>query len=404
MRILYVVPNVPSLIRTRPFNFIRRLSRYHEISLVCLATNESDQKFTSELRSYCSSIDIVHLPRWKSVWNCVTALFSAEPLRSAYFYSNCLRDRVRRKVENGEVDLIHAEHIKTVAMVRDAIGRVPAVLDAVDSVSMFELRRRGLVRNPIAQMFSWWEWRKMMKSESMTSQHFNRIVISSMIDKEHYCVPEDAREKIHVVPNGVDLGHFGFKQFQTQRNVIVFCGKMDYFPNADAALHFSRAIWPLLRARRPELTFEIIGSRPPRSVLELDGRENIRVLPSVPDVRPHVGPAALALCPIRLRAGTQFKLLEAMALGVPVVATRICCPGLAVEPGKHLLVADTPEEFVSAIELLLDNHRLRTKLIHEGRKFVETYHDWNNSVTALCEVYQQAVVDFSKSGAAVSAL
>ena len=398
MRILYVVPNVPSLIRTRPFNFIRRLSESHQVSVVCLATNESDYQFASELQPYCQSLEVIRLPRWKSVWNCLTALSSSKSLRCAYFYSQSLRDRVKAKIDSREIDLVHAEHLKTVPMVEDAIGKVPAVFDAVDSVSMFESRRRGLIRNPLAKLFSWVEWRRMTLCESNASQLFSRIVISSAIDKEHYPTPGPTRARIRVIPNAVDLVHFGFQQFECQSNLIVFCGKLDYYPNADAALYFSRAVWPLLRARRPELQFAIIGSRPPRSVRRLHGKNNIRIVPSVSDVRPHLGRASLALCPIRLRAGTQFKVLEAMALGVPVVATRLCIPGLALKPGKHLLVADTPHEFVSAVELLLDNQALRTKLITAGRKFVEMHHDWADSVASLCDVYEEAVMDFSRSG------
>src|SRR5579864_3479968 len=142
MRILYVVPNVPSFIRSRPFNLIRALSRSHEVSVLCLATNDSDYQFTSELQPYCQSLEIIPLPRWKSIWNCLEALFSYKSLRCAYFYSESLRDRVRAKIDNREVDLLHAEHLKTVPMVEPAIGKVPTVFDAVDSVSMFEARRR----------------------------------------------------------------------------------------------------------------------------------------------------------------------------------------------------------------------------------------------------------------------
>lgn len=306
-------------------------------------------------------------------------------------------------VESGEVDLVHAEHLKSMPMVEDAIGRVPTVLDAVDSISMFELRRRKLIRNPLTKAFSWIEWKRMVQGEFRASKVFDRILISSPVDKENFSAAAGTRKKIHVIPNAVDLKYFGFRQFEAENNLIVFCGKLDYYPNADAVLYFSRTVWPLLRARRPGLRFEIVGSRPPRSVLQLSGRENIHVVPSVSDVRPHLGRATLALCPIRLRAGTQFKVLEAMALGVPVVASRICCPGLALEPGKHLLVADTPQEFVSAIELVLDNHALRTTLIQAGRSFVETHHDWNDAVETLSSIYEEVRSDFSNTGEALAA-
>src|SRR4051794_36336887 len=136
MRILYVIPNVPSFIRTRPFNFIRRLSESHQVSVLCVATNEADYWFASDLEPYCHSLEIIQLPRRKSMWNCLKALFSSESLRCAYFYSQSLRDRVKVKIDRGEIDIVHAEHLKTVAMVKDALGKVPAVFDAVDSVSM----------------------------------------------------------------------------------------------------------------------------------------------------------------------------------------------------------------------------------------------------------------------------
>ena len=397
MRILFIVPNVPSFIRPRPFNFIRGLSQIHQVSVVCLATNEADERSVSELRQHCQSLEVIRLSRWRSFANCLVALVSANSLRCAYFHSPRLRNRVRARVEAKEVDLVHAEHLKSLSMVEPVLGKVPAMFDAVDCLSMFESRRRRVTKNPLAKLFSWIESKKFRLSEAEAARRFNRLAISSAVDREAYPVPVGLREKIDVIPNGVDLEHFRFRQFEAQKNLLVFCAKLDYFPNEDAALYFSRSVWPLLRARRPELQFEIVGSRPPRSVRQLDGKANIRVIASVPDVRPYLGRAWVALCPIRIRAGIQFKLLEAMALGVPVVTTRICCPGLGVEPGKHLLAADDPAEFVSAVELLLDNGNLRQKLIEAGRAYVEREHSWTRLVMALCRSYQEAVADFTGS-------
>ena len=219
-------------------------------------------------------------------------------------------------------------------------------------------------------------------------------MITSPVDKEAFPVSDQLRRGIDVITNGVDLEHFAFQQFEGQKNLIVFCAKLDYFPNQDAALYFSQSVWPLLRARRPELQLEIVGSRPPRSLRRLDGKDNIRVIASVPDVKPYLGRAWVALCPIRIRAGIQSKVLEAMALGVPMVATRICCPGLAIEAGKHLLVADAPGEFVAATELLLDNVTLRDKLVQAARAYVERQHNWSGCVAALCNSYAEATADF----------
>jgi sugar transferase (PEP-CTERM/EpsH1 system associated) len=395
MRILFVVPNVPSSIRPRPLHFIRGLSQMHQVSVMCLATNEADDHFVSQLRQHCQSLEVVRLSRWRSLGNCLRALFSANPLRCAYFYSPCLRDRIKARVEANEVDLIHVEHLKSLSMVEAILGKVPAVFDAVDCLSMLESRRGAITKNPLVKLFSWMESKKFALSEAKASRRFNRVAMSSAVDRHAYPIPARLREKIDVIPNTIDLEHFGFRQFDTQNNLLVFCAKLDYFPNRDAALYFARCVWPVVKARRPELRLEIVGSRPPRSVRQLDGKDNIRVIASVPDVRPFLGRAWIALCPIRIRAGIQYKMLEAMALGVPLIATPVCCPGLQVEAGKHLLVADGPEQFASAIELLLDDVAFREKLIRAGRAYVERQHDWAESVKALSNSYSAAVADFA---------
>jgi len=394
LRILFVVPNVPSFIRPRPLNFIRKLSEIHEVLVLCLATNDSDDRFVSELRQYCQNLEVIKLSRWRSFWNCIVALFSYKSLRVAYFYSPRLRDRVKARVDGKEVDLIHAEHLKSVPMVEGVIGKIPEIFDAVDCVSMLEMMRRKTIKNSLLKLFSWIESKKTMRLETKAAELFNRVVISSPVDKEAFPVPDRLRGNIDVITNGVDLEHFGFQQFEPQKNLLVFCAKLDYFPNQDAALYFTQSVWPVLRARRPELQLEIVGSRPPRSLRRLDGKDNIRVIASVPDVKPYLGRAWVALCPIRIRAGIQSKVLEAMALGVPIVATRICLPGLALESGKHLLVADAPGEFVTAVELLLDNVTLRDKLVQAARTYVERLHNWTGCVAALCNAYAEATADF----------
>ena len=132
MRILFVVPNVPSFIRPRPLNLIRGLSQMNEVSVVCLASNEADDRFVSELRQQCYRVDVIRLPRWRSLVNCLLALFSTNSLRCAYFYSSQLRAFVEARVNANEVDLLHAEHLKSFAMVEGTLGKVPAVFDAVD--------------------------------------------------------------------------------------------------------------------------------------------------------------------------------------------------------------------------------------------------------------------------------
>jgi sugar transferase (PEP-CTERM/EpsH1 system associated) len=394
MKILFVVPNVPSRIRARPFNLIRRLARIHDVSVLCLSTNDSDRRFVEELRQYCRDVEVIGVSRLRSLGNCLAAMFSLKPLRYAYFHSPELQRRVREKVRQKELDVLHVEHLKAALILENFRGQVPSVLDAVDCVSLFELRRRRILRSRLLKAFSWTEWKKMRWWENKIGERFDRLVISSNRDKERYPASPALKDRLDVVRNGVDLEYFAFRPSQPRSNLVVFCAKLDYSANADAGLYLCREIWPRLLARRPQLQLNIVGSGPPRGIMRFDGRNNIRVTGAVPDVRPHLAAAAVAVCPVRMQAGTQFKILEAMALGVPVVATRMCCPALAVEPGTHLLVADAPEEYVTAVESLLDDILLRQKLVEAARRFVETYHDWDTSLQRLLQAYAGAIADF----------
>src|SRR5438876_6425544 len=183
MRILFVVPNVPSPIRPRPLHFICGLSQMHQVSVVCLATNEADDHFVAQLRPHCQSLEVIRVSRWRSLGNCLRALFSANSLRCAYFYSPRLRDRIKELVERSEVDLIHAEHLKSLPMVEASLGRLPAVFDAVDCLSMLESRRCAVTKNPFLKLFSRIESRRFALSETRASRRFNRVAISSAVDR-----------------------------------------------------------------------------------------------------------------------------------------------------------------------------------------------------------------------------
>jgi len=213
MRILFVVPNIPSSIRPRPFHLIRALSRIHRVSVLCLSTNNTEDAFIAQLREHCESLEVIRLSRWRSLANCLGALFSTKSLRCAYFESPRLRDLIKARVEAGEVDLLHAEHLKSAAIVEPVLGKVPAVFDAVDCLSMLEQRRRRITRNPLVKLFSWIESKKFVLGEAKATRLFNRVAISSSVDREAYPVPVALREKIDVIPNGVDLQQFAFRRF-----------------------------------------------------------------------------------------------------------------------------------------------------------------------------------------------
>ena len=178
----------------------------------------------------------------------------------------------------------------------------------------------------------------------------------------------------------------------TEADSLVFCAKLDYYPNAQAILYFCREVLPLIWKQRPQVRLTIVGSNPPQTIRDLSTDERITVTGSVPDVRPYLGKATVALAPLQVAAGMQNKVLEALAMGVPMVATPRACKSLPVKNGTHLLIAEEPQAYAEAIKLILDDPQLAQKLSLAGRAYVEDHHSWTANAHTLSELYNSIMV------------
>ncbi len=190
---------------------------------------------------------------------------------------------------------------------------------------------------------------------------------------------------IAVVPNGVDVDYFRPDPSAAPNpHSLVFAGGMDWFPNREAIQWLATEIWPLLVAREPRRTLTIIGKAPPPEISELAARDNrVRVLGFVPDVRPYVAEASAYICPIRIGGGTRLKVLDALAMGAPLVATALSVEGLRLESGTHYLEANTAAAFVEKIHELDEHPAIRQSLAGSGRSFVESNYAWDSIGDAL---------------------
>ena len=152
-----------------------------------------------------------------------------------------------------------------------------------------------------------------------------------------------------MIANGVDVEYFRHDGSPTVPGNLVMASGMNWFPNRDAVLYMCTEIWPLLSAKMPELTWTIVGASPPQQVVDLAARDpRVVVTGFVDDVRPYLSRAEIYLCPMRDGGGTRVKILDALAMAKPIVSTTMGCEGIDVTPGVDVLIADTPDAFVSA--------------------------------------------------------
>lgn len=404
MRILFVVPYTPNLIRVRPFNLIRFLAeKGHEVTVATLTTGEEEEADARALGAYCERVVSRPLPRWQSFLNCLLALPTKKPLQAAY----CWQPALARDIEEligadgrGRLfDVAHVEHLRGARyglhLMQASHDRLPIVWDSVDSISYLFRQATVRSRSRSGRWMTRLELKRTERYEAWLLRQFRHILVTSPMDKRAFCsvVADSARRaSITVLPNGVDLSYFRPAQnVERDDETIVVSGKMSYHANVTMVLFLVGEILPLVWARRPGVKLIVAGKDPPKELLELQEHPGVNVTGTVPDIRPYLRRATVAASPIQYGTGIQNKVLEAMACKTPVVATSQAVSALATEPGRDLLVADDAQNFARAILSLLEDKSRREAVGAAGYQYVTAQHDWERITDRLVERYQTAI-------------
>jgi sugar transferase (PEP-CTERM/EpsH1 system associated) len=367
---------------------VRELARRHQVHILAVDSPQAVAAI-DDLHQIGVTVDVVPLRGLSAVRSCISAGLRGDPLQAAVCQSPLLDQRFDHLVAEGDFDIVHVEHLRAAALVRRIPHRMPRVFDAVDSISLL-LRRTLRSSHSVRQrLMAVLELQRTRQFEGSILRHFDKTLVTS---------PEDQRmlqelaptADISVIPNGVDLDYFRPSVDPREPATLVFSGKMSYHANATAVLHFVQQIFPSIRAARPDARLRIAGSNPPSSILALASDPAIEVTGYVPDMRTHIGRATVAVCPMTVKVGVQNKLLEAMAMEVPVVATRLGAEGLTATVGSDLLVGDSPTEFAAHVIRLLNEPEFAARLARAGREYVEQHHRWDKIVERLEDLYAAA--------------
>jgi sugar transferase (PEP-CTERM/EpsH1 system associated) len=384
LRILFVTPYVPSSVRIRPLALIRELARRgHQVTLVCLVQPEWEARYLKEVTPYCQAVHPVYLKRLEPYPRLAASLFTPQPLSVAYCDSPSFRRTVESLAQREAFDLVHTEFVRAAPATMGLNGR-PKVFDLVDSTALAYRRSIRAAQVPWKQrMVAVIEWSKLRSYERQIVRRYDRALISS---------PADAGElqsdrPLEVLPNGVDLTYFAYDTGKRKEAEITFLGKMSYYVNVASVLWFYRQVFPRIRQARPEARLVIVGRDPAQEILALAEDPAVEVTGTVADVRPYLQRATLTICPMVSGAGIQNKMLEAMAVGAPCVATSLACQALQIQPGREALVADSAADFAQSVIALLENAQKRQELAEAGRRYVERCHDWQAIGAKLENVY-----------------
>jgi polysaccharide biosynthesis protein PslH len=396
VRILYICHRFPFPPnrggKIRPFQMIRHLSQRNEVTVASLAHTQEEFEAGAGLRDHCSEIIAEILPdstRWPQA---VLALPSSTPSSVAYFHSNRLRERIESSWRQKKYDAVMV-HCAFVAQYTLGLqGPALRILDYGDMDSAKWMDYAEHRRFPLSAGYAI-ESRKLRRYEREMAKRFDRITITTQGENEEFKtlgVPKPCT----VIPNGVDGNFFQpAKMGGGTKPNIVFLGRMDYFPNIDGVLWFVREVYPHIRRAMPSAELQIVGADPSKEILRLRSIEGVTVTGFVKDVRPYLTEAAVAIAPLRIARGTQNKILECMAAGIPVVSTPQAAKGIQAVAGEHIVVADGAQETSSSVLELLNDPARRIRIATSARAQVERAHSWPESMKVLDSVFAQGFAE-----------
>lgn len=265
------------------------------------------------------------------------------------------------------------------------LGKRPAertVLDLGDCESSLYLKAGGNENLPLGQRLKCvFTALGLAEMERKLLSPYDVVVLISEKDARALELT-NSRTLNSVIANGVDTTYFEYHGIDDRDSgCLLFTGLMGYAPNADAASHFAKRIFPLIRARKPETRFQIVGAHPPQEVLALGTLPGVEVIANVEDLRPYLYKASVYVSPVRLGSGMKNKVLAAMSCGIPVVASSSSTNGIEALQKEHLLVADEEPEFADSVITLLDNAYMRAEISRKARHLVERAYSWQASAS-----------------------
>ncbi len=408
MRILFVSPYPPSRIRVRGYGLLAQLQAKHEVTIAAQCSSEQEHADVEALRRQGFEVVVVDESKRQAAMRSGLAALSALPLQVAYARSARFTRGVQQLSSQRRFDVVHVEHLRGIASMGPLIEMQPLVWDAVDCISL--LSRHTMSAGPSAPVraVARFEHKRTQRYEARMLEVLSHVLVTSERDRQAMIAlrrmhgadltssDEALGAGICVLPNGVDLRYFQPLSQERQPVNLVFSGKMSYHANVATALYLHQQIMPLIWQRRPEATLTIAGSKPPKVIQNMASDARITVTGFVDDMRSYVGRAQVMLSPMVYSVGIQNKVLEAMALGTPVVVAAQAAEALSARPGRDLLTATTAQEFAQATLRLLEDGALRDTLSQGGRAYVERHHDWRIVTDQLIDVYERAIDTYSR--------
>lgn len=436
MKILYIAHRIPyppnKGDKIRSFNEIKYLSTNHEIHLACLADDPKDLKYGDDLKAFCKSTNVVLINPKIAKLKSSLYLFSERPLSVPYFYSRKLQQTIDHLLSDNDYDAIFcfsspmAEYVfRSMVLSRQSIAHrrrtkdhrlttifhqpstmnhrpsTKLIMDFVDVDSDKWAQYAKYTSFPKSWIYRL-EAARLAAYERTVAEAFDHCIFVTGAEEKIFKGKNPHIQNVSVVSNGVDLDYFSPSYLHQEstndqgpstneqgsptidhRPVIVFTGAMDYYANIDGVVWFTKEVLPLIKKEIPDVQFCIVGSNPRKEVIELSGNKGVTVTGYVPDTREYLRRATVAVVPLRIARGIQNKILETMAMGIPVVATPQAFEGIEAQPARDLILGENAEKIAEGVIKLVKEASLRKFLGDNARRVIENNYCWTKNLEML---------------------
>ncbi len=377
--------------KIKTWNVIKYLAQHHEVTLVSFVRGDQSAE-VNHLKNYCRAVYTVPMHRggWGDGWYMIKSLIMHQPFLMVRDNRAAMHQVIKQVTTQTQFDIVHVDQLN-MAQYAEQVTGAGKILDAHNALWLLYKRLWQTMTPGPKKWLLGRDWHLLKQYEGEICRRFEGLLTVSEEDK--VALQEAAGQSLDatVIPIAIDTDEVVRVRSYAEADHILHIGTMFWPPNVDGILWFLREIFPLIQAQRPETTFDVVGAKPPPEIMAYNSNgSGVNVTGYVVDPTPYLEATGVMVVPLRAGGGMRVKILNALAQGLPIVTTTLGCEGIAIEPGQHLLIADTPEDFAQATLSLLEDKKLANELGDNGRHLIQSTYDYRAACRPLEALYQRA--------------
>ena len=366
---------------------IKKLSALNvQVYLICFADNDEDEHHVrTVLNKYCREVYTFKIKRWQKPLNLLKVFFNFKPFQVNLYTNNKLKIQIRKLCHKINPDLIHIQTVRIAEYFME--DTKPKVIDMIDVLSL-NMKRRAEKESILLKLILNIESKLLANYEKKVLNVYDKTMLVSENDKKYL-----NNNNININPNGTNIDKKYLEKYKDikKKKILIFHGNMNYFPNIEAMTIFSKQIWPEINKKYPDYRLYIVGKDPVKKIRDLNGKNNIVVTGFVEDICQYLCEGSIGIYPMYSGTGMQNKIVEALACGLPIVATPIALQGIKDISDNELILGSDKKEVLNGIEQLIQHKNLRERLSGNGQRFVFNNYSWDKNVYNLINIWKETI-------------